>query len=142
MVLRLAALLLLSTVAQAQFTLHTNHLKWSQARAFCQRQQGDLASIHSRAEQVTVAKLAGRYSVWIGFNDRVTEGQWKWSDNSPVVAYNWDVGEPNDYNNYEDCVQVKGFTMPVYRTDDQEETRGKAERVRRAGGASVLEYTV
>ena len=99
MALRLAALLLLSTVAQAQFTLHTNHLKWSQARAFCQRQQGDLASIHSRAEQVTVAKLAGRYSVWIGFNDRVTEGQWKWSDGTPSDFTHWNRGEPNNAGN-------------------------------------------
>lgn len=51
---------------------------------------------------------------WIGLHDQDVEGQWKWSDNSPVVAYNWDVGEPNDYNNYEDCVQVKGFTILEY----------------------------
>ena len=46
------------------------------------------------------------------------EGQWKWSDNSPVVAYNWDVGEPNDYNNYEDCVQVL-FTVTMRRDEGQ-----------------------
>ena len=78
---------------------------------------------------------------WIGLHDQDVEGQWKWSDNSPVVAYNWDVGEPNDYNNYEDCVQVKGFTIPVYRTDERR--RGAKRRgLEGRGGASVLEYTV
>merc|ERR1712190_303884 len=43
---------------------------------------------------------------WIGLSDRENEGQWEWSDMSPVDYTNWYPGEPNDHkhdHNGEDC---------------------------------------
>jgi hypothetical protein len=37
-------------------------------------------------------------SLWIGFSDRATEGNWQWSSGEPVTYTNWWPGEPNDLN--------------------------------------------
>merc|ERR1712241_1513249 len=48
----------------------------------------------------------GDTSYWIGMNDREHEGQWVWSDMSPVDYTWWAPGEPNDVHG-EDCAQIR-----------------------------------
>jgi len=49
----------------------------------------------------------GKY--WIGFNDLVTEGQWKWTDGSTSSYINWTGGQPsNSGSSGEDCAEFLG----------------------------------
>ncbi|XP_002129025.2 C-type lectin mannose-binding isoform-like [Ciona intestinalis] len=43
---------------------------------------------------------------WIGLTDKQGEGRFVWADGSPLKSSeaNWHPGEPNDYENNEDCV--------------------------------------
>jgi len=49
---------------------------------------------------------SGHY--WIGLSDSVDEGNWKWSDGTELTGYrNWARGQPNDWNNNQDCVEIR-----------------------------------
>ena len=48
--------------------------------------------------------------MWIGINDRKTEGKFEWIDGSSSTYTNWHQGppkQPDDWNNNEDCVYMK-----------------------------------
>jgi hypothetical protein len=98
---------------------------FSDARAYCNSLGGDLASIHSEAENEMVAELIGANEggggggfgrggggeeeegglTWIGFTDSAVEGSWVWTDGTPVEYENWCAitGEPNSDAGEEDC---------------------------------------
>ncbi|XP_072021893.1 snaclec alboaggregin-A subunit beta'-like [Amphiura filiformis] len=78
---------------------------WSDADNYCINQYGArLVSIHSAEENSFVRGLnASAHWPWIGFNDLVNEGSYRWSDGTQVNYANWKSGQPNDYNN-QDCV--------------------------------------
>jgi len=47
-------------------------------------------------------------SVWLGLDDRATEGTFVWVDGTPADGWsNWNDGEPNDHGIGEDCTQLK-----------------------------------
>jgi hypothetical protein len=77
---------------------------WVAHRAACQALGGDLASIHSAAENAAVlAVIPQSAAPWIGATDAVSEGTWRWSDGTPWDYSNWAPGEPNDEGGNEDC---------------------------------------
>ena len=45
---------------------------------------------------------------WIGLNDLVTEGDFRWSDGTKPTFAAWRSGEPNDFQMGEDCVRMRG----------------------------------
>ncbi|XP_061416055.1 macrophage mannose receptor 1-like [Lethenteron reissneri] len=71
---------------------------WSDARAWCRYNGGDLAVISTHRENDFVAShLEGLgVSVWIGFSDSLSEGEFTWVDGSRVTFTNWNSGEPNN----------------------------------------------
>ena len=53
----------------------------------------------------------GTEKIWLGLNDRATEGTWKWSDGTHIdeskfVYTHWSDNEPNDHSTGEDCVEL------------------------------------
>lgn len=53
-----------------------------------------------------VAK-SGFFRVFIGVNDLEKEGQYVFTDNTPLQNYsNWREGEPSDPYGHEDCVEM------------------------------------
>jgi len=81
------------------------------ARTGCMAFGGDLVKIDDAAElgfitgsDVPASGGVGGY--FIGANDRDAEGQFVWTDGSPVVFTNWAAGEPNDAGGAEDCTEM------------------------------------
>ena len=111
------ALLIVGHLALARFLYvpAPGGIGWAAARVGCQSRGGDLASIHSAAEQAQLVALAPRlgasHDYWIGLNDIAREGTWVWSDGTPVDYSAWSTittpfsrnGEPNGDG---DCAQL------------------------------------
>ena len=80
------------------------------ARAHCQQLGGDLASIHSQAENdQVVARIAPdgtAVKAHIGFTDMAVEGSFAWTDGTAVTYTNWGPDEPNDNGEGEDCTAL------------------------------------
>ncbi|XP_072020401.1 macrophage mannose receptor 1-like [Amphiura filiformis] len=101
-----------------------NRRTWEGALSFCRDQGGDLASFHSSTEEMYIRDSYlpndpdNQYGYWIGLNDRAVEGGFTWTDTTPVEYTNWEPGEPNDYEDVEDCVE--SFMNPGRGWNDQE----------------------
>ena len=82
-----------------QFNVHGSQaLTWEMAEEECNSFNGAaLISILNTKEQTYIAKELRDISsnqVWIGLNDRKSEGVFKWSDVSAVSYVNWAPSEP------------------------------------------------
>lgn len=96
-------------------------LDWISAEQYCNQfgtvhegaedQLAHLVSIHSEAENSYVRALweslrdpsSDRQWSWIGYNDVATEGEFVWSDQSPVQFSKWGNGQPNSSGGDQDC---------------------------------------
>ncbi|XP_074518387.1 galactose-specific lectin nattectin-like [Halichoeres trimaculatus] len=84
---------------------------WALAEVNCRALGGNLASVHSLAEEHFVKGLIlratnGSPSVWIGGSDSHYEGLWLWSDSSRFAFTYWCRGEPNNYWGNQHCIQM------------------------------------
>ncbi|XP_058863034.1 CD209 antigen-like protein D [Acipenser ruthenus] len=76
---------------------------WKEARTFCQSQNSDLAVINSDEELKYLQDKGPAKELWLGLSDSDNEGTWKWLDGRVVEKRLWHKGEPNNYENSEDC---------------------------------------
>jgi hypothetical protein len=85
---------------------------WTEAQAYCISKGGALVKVDDTEENQALDELVTESgSVWIGANDRDTEGAFRWPDGSQVVDddASWrDDGQPNDSEGGEDCVVMDG----------------------------------
>jgi Lectin C-type domain. len=108
----------------SQFHVHFSGstVTWAQARAACQSHGGDLASIHSQAENDAAHALlleaqsrdASLMYVYFGLHDRTEDLAFVWSDTTAVDYTNWESSEPNHGDNNEDCA---GFLLDAHFQD-------------------------
>ncbi len=85
-----------STTGRYRLFTATSNLSWMDAEASCVSKGGHLASILSQADvEAAIAAADYKTNVWIGLNDRVTEGEYKWTNGSPFSYTNWEGGQPN-----------------------------------------------
>ena len=47
---------------------------------------------------------------WIGFNNLEKTG-YQWSDGLPTTFTNWNPGQPDNYNNVEDCAEIRSNSL-------------------------------
>ncbi|XP_063172809.1 brevican core protein [Candoia aspera] len=79
---------------------------WEDAETQCRNYGGHLASIMTPEEQSFVNNQYKEYQ-WIGLNDRTIEGDFQWSDGSPLLYENWHRGQPDSHFLYgENCVGI------------------------------------
>uniref|UniRef100_K7FMH7 Brevican core protein n=1 Tax=Pelodiscus sinensis TaxID=13735 RepID=K7FMH7_PELSI len=79
---------------------------WEDAETQCRRYGGHLANIMTPEEQDFINTQYKEYQ-WIGLNDRTIEGDFQWSDGSPVLYENWHLGQPDSYFlSGENCVVI------------------------------------
>ncbi|XP_057683619.1 C-type lectin domain family 10 member A-like isoform X2 [Corythoichthys intestinalis] len=94
-----------------------NALTWEDSRRFCTNSSGDLVKIDSYNKQKFLARRLldimsfEEDKFWIGLTDSQQEGQWLWTDGSPLnlsLAF-WAPWEPDDWVNErggEDCARI------------------------------------
>ena len=83
------------------------------AAATCGSVGATLAQVDDMAENDFLdANIAGSVNPWIGGDDAMAEGTWRWPDGtvfyqggSSVLYTRWEAGEPNDSSG-EDCIQM------------------------------------
>jgi len=79
-------------------------MTWHEAREDCLARGGDLASIHTDAENEHVFDLTGgNVHVWLGLHENVDDETWHWIDGSEMNYTRWHNGEPNNHGGSEDC---------------------------------------
>ena len=44
---------------------------------------------------------------WLGLNSLAKDKGYQWSDNSTVTYTNWISGQPDSYNNIEECAEMR-----------------------------------
>ncbi|KAM9399131.1 uncharacterized protein ACWYII_031469 [Salvelinus alpinus] len=86
------------------YYVSTELKSWEESRQDCRDRGADLVVIKSQEQQIFVNWLCGvKKYVWIGLTDSVTEGTWKWVDDTPLTTTYWNSGEPNG-GGAENCV--------------------------------------
>jgi C-type mannose receptor len=71
---------------------------------------------HSLTGWISGENLQG-YIFWTGGYEADTDG-WRWSDMSPFAYLNWDDGEPNNWDGWEDCMVILYGTGKVGKWND------------------------
>lgn len=84
----------------------TEAQSWTGARDDCRRRLGDLGAITSREEDELVGAIV-EDALWIGANDRQSEGTFVWDSGEPFVFQRFASGEPDDLLNLQDCVEKR-----------------------------------
>lgn len=82
---------------------------WQDAKDACAATGGVLAMVTTQEENklfyAAVGPRLGLASVWVGFNDLAREGSWKWVSGARGHGAPWKAGEPNDFEENEDCAE-------------------------------------
>ncbi|XP_041672171.1 CD209 antigen-like isoform X2 [Cheilinus undulatus] len=76
-----------SKFGESCFHVSNTTRSWNSSRSFCNSNGGDLAIINTKDKMVFVRGLvdSGNH-VWIGLNDRVSEGTWMWVDGTRATT--------------------------------------------------------
>merc|ERR1712212_70855 len=85
--------------------------RWADAERACTRIGGNLASIQPKGvygflRKLIKTKTRKNKTTWVGGHDAVKEGVWMWSDGSKFAFKGWHKGEPNNFRNREDCMEM------------------------------------
>jgi hypothetical protein len=99
-------------VTGACYAFFTTPRPRNEARATCNALGGaTLATVQSGNENQVIATLVGQNVAFLGGNDELSEGSFKWDDGSDVVLTNWNLGEPNNGMGMfeEDCIVLDGM---------------------------------
>ena len=75
------------TYAFTSFKLYKQFMAWPEAKVHCEREGGQLASIHSQWEQTLAEQAAEGHHVWVG--GRKNGNKWTWADNATWSLDKW-----------------------------------------------------
>uniref|UniRef100_A0A8C6UTC4 C-type lectin domain-containing protein n=1 Tax=Neogobius melanostomus TaxID=47308 RepID=A0A8C6UTC4_9GOBI len=81
---------------------------WTMAEKSCNNLGGNLASIHSAAENAFINGLIDGHA-WLGGHDAVQEGKWMWTDGSSWDYTNWWGPEPNNLGGNEHSLMIYAY---------------------------------
>ena len=86
-----------------------SYRSFKSAQSECALHGANLASIHHAdelafVEQIIRVRFPGFNQVWLGANDRNSEGNWTWLDGTAMDYINWNAGEPNG-GVWENCME-------------------------------------
>uniref|UniRef100_A0A673W116 Macrophage mannose receptor 1 n=1 Tax=Salmo trutta TaxID=8032 RepID=A0A673W116_SALTR len=80
------------------FKLVVQKMNWDEARRQCKADDAEMASILNPITQAFITMQMHKYNgpVWIGLNNNLTEGRFKWVDNWPLSYTKWGEDEPKN----------------------------------------------
>ena len=81
---------------------------WEAGQALCESYGGYLTNIETEEENQFLADILTIQSAYIGLNDSNQEGIFEWTTGAPLNYTNWYPGQPNDFNNIQDYVEMLG----------------------------------
>jgi C-type mannose receptor len=82
---------------------------WNTASTSCINNNGWLVTIHNLEENnYLYYNSIQSSSYWIGYNDVAAEGTFVWANGDSSIYTNWNSGEPNNYENNQDCTTLGG----------------------------------
>ncbi|KYO19732.1 C-type lectin lectoxin-Thr1-like [Alligator mississippiensis] len=96
----------------------SKRVTWAEAEVQCQTYHpgAHLASIRSDEEADRLIgyllRIQLKGNVWIGLRDPLHIRVWTWTDGSTYSYRDWQVGEPNNTNGQEYCVEIRDFNVP------------------------------
>lgn len=89
-------------------------MTWSNAKEYCDRLGGHLASVTSKSEDESIFEFVvnSGYSqdeYWVGGSDESSEGDWHWTTDEKWEYSHWGTGEPDNYRNIQHylCVCIR-----------------------------------
>ena len=90
------------TYGGSEYSLTNNPTTWELAENEAVSAGGHLVTINDSYEETHLiafayaSNLEGDRLLWIGFTDKVTEGNWQWISGQPVTYTDWGPGQPDD----------------------------------------------
>ena len=90
----------------SQYYCSTSPAQWQVAESTCNSLGGHLVSINSAEENAFLTDILTLQSAWIGLSDVANEGVFEWSNGQALSYSNWYPGQPNNYNNNQDYVEL------------------------------------
>ncbi|XP_039626364.1 C-type lectin domain family 4 member A-like isoform X2 [Polypterus senegalus] len=83
-------------------------MDWFSSKKFCANYKATLVVINSEEEQEFITEQHNSKLFWIGLSDTEEEGNYKWEDgtNFTTTTTFWRTGQPDDYNDNEDCIAL------------------------------------
>jgi len=88
------------------YIVSQSRMPWFSAQEYCWEKGGYLAEIKSKDQEDSLDEFLndGVY-YWLGLTDLAHEGTFKWEEGHDEADYtNWWPGQPNNYDETEDCV--------------------------------------
>jgi len=96
----------MGTLNGNQYYCSLSPATWANASHIAESNGGYLASIGSAQENSFLSNMLQIQSAWIGLNDIQNEGHFEWTSGEPLTYTNWYVGQPNNYNGTQHCVEI------------------------------------
>ncbi|KAI8500543.1 hypothetical protein Bbelb_221090 [Branchiostoma belcheri] len=110
------------------YMLMKKKTSWDQANSACERLGSNLTSIIDSEENSFIADIIRnvrgllQYQVWFGLK-RGKDGQFQWTDGSPLSYTNWAPTEPDNRNNFLSFGQGQGCATVVSKEKDIMKTK-------------------
>ncbi|XP_048848265.1 hepatic lectin-like isoform X3 [Brienomyrus brachyistius] len=92
------------------YQISTKRLPWEGAERKCVEMGAHLIVINDAEEQKFIRGNDLAEQLWIGLVERENEDRWTWVDGTDFTTTLkfWDVGQPDDWSQREDCGQLHG----------------------------------
>ncbi|XP_072333771.1 C-type lectin domain family 4 member E-like [Scyliorhinus torazame] len=93
---------------QTCYKFSTVQRDWNNSKQECESQNAHLAIINTPEKQNLLNELikTKNENYWIGLTDRTEEGKWKWVNGITVSSLNWQKGQPDNFQNNENCALI------------------------------------
>lgn len=105
--------------ALREYVLIQDQKTWNEAQAYCRMNHLDLATVQNNEDSANLQEAVYKMTkiAWIGLYNDINSWRWSYEDEK-MTFQSWNMGEPNNYNGYEECVMMQGSTWNDWGCSD------------------------